>query len=409
MLKLIPRDIIHKSAKETGVDLKARTYSVLSHLGTMIFAQLAHALSLNDVCDWLRLKTRAIAAFGLTPPSRNNLSNSNKVRDAKFAELVFWRTLAHLQHRDQSFGRQRPGGSAGRSLLHRFKVRIHAVDSTVIELVANCMDWAKHRRRKAAAKMHLRLGLNGFLPTFAIVDTAGEHDNKRAREVCAGLEEGEIVVFDKAYVDFAHLHDLDVCGVQWVTRAKDNFCCCTVRNLPVKKGGKIVKDQIVKLTGSKWQKLAGWTLRRVEAWVEVDGAERLMVFITNNTAWSPMSVCDLYRARWDIEVFFKQVKQTLKLGDFLGHSANAIRWQVWTALLVYVLLRFAAHIGQWGHSFTRLFAVVRAAMWERLDLVGLLRSYGTAGGSFTLLGSPQTAWLPGFEPAGKRPHGTALA
>lgn len=409
MLKFIPRDIIHKSAKETGVDLKARTYSVLSHLGTMIFAQIAHALSLNDVCDWLRLKTRAIAAFGLTPPSRNNLSNSNKVRDAKFAELVFWRTLAHLQHRDRSFGRQRPGGNAGRSLLHRFKVRIHAVDSTVMELVASCMNWAKHRRRKAAAKMHLRLGLNGFLPTFAIVDTAGEHDNKRAREVCAGLEAGEIVVFDKAYVDFMHLHDLDVRDVQWVTRAKDNLRYRTVRELPVKKGGNIVKDQIVKLTGAKWRLLAGWTLRRVEAWIKVDGEERLMVFITNNTAWSPMSVCDLYRARWDIEVFFKQVKQTLKLGDFLGHSANAIRWQVWTALLVYVLLRFAAHIAQWGHSFTRLFAVVRAAMWERLDLVGLLRSYGTAGGSFTMLGSPQTAWLPGFEPVAARSHGTASA
>ncbi len=409
MLKFIPRDIIHRTARETGVDVKARTYSVLSHLGTMLFVQLAHALSLNDVCDWLRLKARAIAAFGLTPPSRNNLSNSNKVRDAKFAELVFWRTLAHLQHCDRSFGRQRPGGQAGRSLLHRFKVRIHAVDSTVMELVANCMNWAKHRRRKAAAKMHLRLGLNSFLPTFAIVDTAGEHDNKRARELCAGLEEGEVVVFDKAYVDFEHLHDLDLRGVQWVTRAKDNFRYRALRNLPVNKGGNVVKDQIVKLTGDKFKHLKGWTLRRVEAWVEVDGEQRLMVFITNNTAWSAGSVCDLYRARWDIEVFFKQVKQTLKLGDFLGHSANAIRWQVWTALLLYVLLRYAAHIGQWGHSFTRLFAVVRAAMWERFDLVGLLRSYGTAGGSFTLLGASHAAWLPGFEPKGAASHGTAPA
>ncbi|NBR88152.1 MAG: IS4/IS5 family transposase [Verrucomicrobia bacterium] len=153
--------------------------------------------------------------------------------------------LAHLQHHDRSFGRQRPGGHAGRSLLHRFKVRIHAVDSTVMELVANCINWAKHRRRKAAAKMHLRLGLNSFLPTFAIIDTAGEHDNKRAREVCAGLEEGEVVVFDKAYVDFEHLHDLDLRGVQWVTRAKDNFRYRAVRNLPVNKGGKVVKDQIV--------------------------------------------------------------------------------------------------------------------------------------------------------------------
>ena len=409
MLKFIPRDIINRTARETGVDVKARTYSVLSHLGTMLFVQLAHALSLNDVCDWLRLKARAIAAFGLTPPSRNNLSNSNKVRDAKFAELVFWRTLAHLQHHDRSFGRQRPGGNAGRCLLHRFKVRIHAVDSTVMELVANCMNWAKHRRRKAAAKMHLRLGLGSFLPTFAIVDTAGEHDNKRAREVCAGLEEGEVVVFDKAYVDFEHLHDLDLRGVQWVTRAKDNFRYRALRNLPVKKGGNVVKDQIVKLTGDKFKHLKDWTLRRVEAWVEVDGELRLMVFITNNTTWSPGSVCDLYRARWDIEVFFKQVKQTLKLGDFLGHSANAIRWQVWAALLLYVLLRYAAHIGHWGHSFTRLFAVVRAAMWERLVLVGLLRSYGTAGGSFTLLGTAHAAWLPGFAPKCAASHGTAPA
>jgi hypothetical protein len=288
-------------------------------------------------------------------------------------------------------------------------VSIHAVDSTVMELVASCLDWARHRRRKPAAKMHLRLGLNAFLPTFAIVDTAGEHDNKRAREVCDGLEESEVVVFDKAYVDYEHLHDLDLSGVRWVTRARDIFRCRAVRSLTVRKGGRGVKDQVVKLAGGKWQKLAGWTLRRVEPWVEVDGAERLMVFITNNIDWNAGSVCDLYRARWGIEVFFKQMKQTLKLGDFLGHSANAIRWQVWTALLVYVLLRFAAHIGQRGQSFTWLFAVVRAAMWERLDLVGLLRSYGTAGGSFTMLGSPQTAWLPGLEPAGARSHGTAPA
>lgn len=214
-------------------------------------------------------------------------------------------------------------------------------------------------------------------------------------------------------MDFAHLHDLDARGVQWVTRAKDNLRYRAVRNLPVKKGGKVVKDQIVRLTGAKFKPLAGWTLRRVEAWVEawveVDGQERLMVFITNNTSWSASSVCELYRARWDIEGFFKQVKQTLKLGGFLGHSANAIRWQVWTALLVYVLLRFAAHLGRWGHSFTRLFAVTRAALWERLDLVGLLRSYGTAGGSFTLLGASHAAWLPGFEPPAASSHGTATA
>lgn len=384
LLKHIPRSLISEVARETGVEAKAREFCVFSHLCSMLFAQLTHAVGLNDVCDWLRLKQTALAGVGAVPPSRNGLSHANKVRSAEFIETLFWRVLERLQNLDPSFA----AGKRGRGLLRRFRVRIHAVDSTVMELFANCMDWAKHRRRKAAAKMHLRLDLHSFLPSFAIVDTAGEHDNKRAREVCAGIAAGEIVVFDKAYVDFDHLADLDARGVWWVTRAKDNMSFRVYRNL-VKNEGKIVRDQMIRIDG-------GRIVRRVEAWVEVDGEDRLMVFITNNPTWSPTSVCDLYRRRWDIEVFFKQVKQTLKLGIFLGHSANAVRWQVFSALLVYVLLRFEAHLSNWGHSFTRLFAVVRAALWERVDLRALLSGYGTAGGSFKVLGALQQAWLPGF-------------
>lgn len=384
LLKHIPRSLISEVAPETGIEAKAREFCVFSHLCAMLFAQLTHAMGLNDVCDWLRLKQAALAGVGAVPPSRNGLSHANKVRPAEFIETLFWRVLERLQNLDPSFA----AGKRGRGLLRRFRVRIHAVDSTVIELVANCMDWAKHRRRKAAAKMHLRLSLHNFLPSFAIVDTAGEHDNKRAREVCAGIAAGEIVVFDKAYVDFDHLADLDARGVWWVTRAKDNMSFRVRRNL-VNNEGKIVRDQMVQIDG-------GRVVRRVEAWVEVDGQDRLMVFITNNPNWSPTSVCDLYRRRWDIEVFFKQVKQTLKLGTFLGHSANAVRWQVFSALLVYVLLRFEAHLSNWGHSFTRLFAIVRAALWERVDLRALLSGYGTAGGSFKVLGALQQAWFPGF-------------
>lgn len=384
LLKHIPRSLISEVARETGVEAKAREFCVFSHLCSMLFAQLTHAVGLNDVCDWLRLKQTALAGVGAVPPSRNGLSHANKVRSAEFIETLFWRVLERLQNLDPSFA----AGKRGRGLLRRFRVRIHAVDSTVMELFANCMDWAKHRRRKAAAKMHLRLDLHSFLPSFAIVDTAGEHDNKRAREVCAGIAAGEIVVFDKAYVDFDHLADLDARGVWWVTRAKDNMSFRVYRNL-VKNEGKIVRDQMIRIDG-------GRIVRRVEAWVEDDGEDRLMVFITNNPTWSPTSVCDLYRRRWDIEVFFKQVKQTLKLGTFLGHSANAVRWQVFSALLVYVLLRFEAHLSNWGHSFTRLFAVVRAALWERVDLRALLSGYGTAGGSFKVLGALQQAWLPGF-------------
>ncbi len=395
LLKYIPRSIVNAAAIKHGVEAKARTFSVFSHMASMIFVQLAHALSLNDVCDWLRLKERAIAAIGITPPARNTLSHANRNRDAAFVETVVWNTLQHLQRCEPEFG----GRRRGRRRLHRFKAKVHAVDSTTIELVANCMDWAQHRRRKAAAKLHLRLDVASVMPAFAIVDTAGENDCKRARELCAGLQCGEIAVFDKAYVDFAHLHDLDSRGVFWVTRAKDNLQYRPVRRLRVEKGGRILKDQIIELAGVKWKKVLGaWKLRRVEAVVEVDGKDKVMVFITNHKDWSAGSVCDLYRARWEIEVFFKQVKQTLRLSGFVGHSANAIRWQVWTALLVYILLRFAAHLSAWGHSFTRLFAVVRASIWERLDLLFLLRSYGTAGGSFKILGAAHSSWLPGFEP-----------
>ena len=390
MLNLIPRGLINRHALETGVEAKARSFSVVSHLSSMLFAQLSHAMGLNDVCDWLRLKAPVLARFGVTPPSKNGLSNANKERNAEFAEKLFWSVLGHLQHASPDFA----AGRKGKGLLRRFKVRIHAVDSTVIQLVANCMDWAKHRRRKAAAKMHLRLDLHSFLPSFAIVDTAGQHDNKRAREVCATIQPGEIVVFDKAYVDFDHLFDLDQRGVWWVTRSKDNMKYRAVKNHPTNDEN-ILKDQTIVLQGRH----KGMKLRRVEAWVEVDGKWRVMVFITNNTDWSPRSVCDLYRRRWDIEVFFKQVKQSLKLGSFLGHSANAVRWQVYTALLVYVLLRFMAHLSQWGHSFTRLFAVTRSELCERIDLLALMKSYGTASGRFKLIGALNTAWLPGFAPA----------
>ena len=388
ILNLIPRHLIGRHARETGVDARARTFSVTSHLAAMLFAQLAHAIGLNDLCDWLRMKAAALARFGVTPPTRNTISHANKERDALFVERLFWSTLGHLQEACPDFA----GGRKGKGLLRRFRVKIHAVDSTTMQLVANCMDWAKHRRRKAAAKMHLRLNLHSFLPSFAVVDSARDNDNKRAREVCAGIADGEIVVFDKAYVDFEHLSDLDARGVQWVTRAKDNMKYRAVKTLTKGKPN-IIKDQIIALTGARHE---GMQLRRVEARVEVDGEWRVMVFITNNLEWSPQSVCDLYRRRWDIEVFFKQVKQSLKLSGFLGHSANAVRWQVYAALLVYVLLRYMAHLSAWGHSFTRLFAVTRSALWERLDLQALLKSYGTASGRMRVIGALNQAWLPGF-------------
>jgi len=195
-------------------------------------------------------------------------------------------------------------------------------------------------------------------------------------------------------VDFGHLGDLDRRGVFWVTRAKDNMAYDVVKKMPRSKDEKILQDEIMQLSDP--DKAAPEVMRRIEAIVEIDGQEREMTFLTNNLDWSPRTVADLYRCRWEIEVFFKQIKQTLQLADFLGHNANAVRWQVWMALLVYVLLRYLSYLSRWAHSFTRLFTILRAVLWEKFDLLNLLGSYGTAGGSFRNLAQPEQAYFPGF-------------
>ncbi|MFZ3275441.1 MAG: IS4 family transposase [Candidatus Sulfotelmatobacter sp.] len=387
---LIPEHEVSKIARATAVTDQARTFSPWSHTVSLLNAQLSHCIGLNDLCDSLQLHSGPLSTIrGATPPSRNGLSHANRERSAAMAEQLFWRVLEHLQA-------QSPGFAAGkrRGPGFRFKLPIHVIDSTTLELVANCLDWAKHRRRKAAAKTHLRLSLQSLLPTFAIVDTAAEHDNLRARELCADLKSGEIALFDKGYVDFEHLRDLDQRGIFWVTRAKENLACEVVQKMPVSKDPKILRDEVIVLRNEN--KPAPELMRRVVALVEIDGEEREMTFLTNHLAWSPRSVADLYRCRWQIEVFFKQIKQTLQLADFLGHNANAVRWQVWTALLVYVLLRYLSYVSQWAHSFTRLFTILRAALWEKLDLLKLLACYGTAGGSFRHLAQADQAYFPGF-------------
>lgn len=395
LCNLIPTHLVAQLARDTGVEELSRSFKPWSHVVSLLYAQFTHAIGLNDVCDALRLHSGPFSAIrGATPPSRNGLSTANKVRPAALAEQVFWKTLEHLQSVSPAFG----AGRGGKRLMHRFKTAIHVVDATTIQLVASCLDWAKHRRRKAAAKCHLRLDLHSFLPRFALIDTARDNDAKRAREVCADIRAGEIVLFDKAYVDFVHLHDLNERGVFWVTRAKDNLQFKVVKRRIKKPEGKILRDDEIRLTGVRSRADHPQRMRRVVALVEVDGVEREMVFLTNNFEWAASTVAELYRCRWQIEVFFKQIKQTLQLADFLGNSANAVRWQVWTALLVYVLLRYQAFLSRWGSSFVRLWTCVRAALWLKLDAVALLKSYGTAGGDFRLLGQPEAAYLPGFRP-----------
>ncbi len=387
---LIPTFLVSRIAKETGVDKKARTFTCWSHLVAMLYAQLTHVISLNDLCDGLKIFSGPLSAIrGAVAPSRNGLSHANRERDPKLAEKLLWAMLDHLQSLSPKF-------ATGQRRLPRFKRSIQAVDGTVICLIANCMSWAKHRRRKAATKLHLRLDLQTHLPRYAVVDLAPHHDQTRAAEVCAGLKDGEIAIFDKAYVAFGHLWQLTLRGVFWVSRPKDNLDYRVSKRLLKKPRGKILRDDLIVLRGPKSKKLYPEKLRRIVALVMVDGQEVQMEFLTNNFPWSPQTVADLYRCRWDIENFFKQIKQALLLCDFLGNSANAVHWQIWTAFLLYVLLRYLAHVSRWCHSFTRLWALTRVTLWRKIDLIELLRSYGIAGVKMRFVGQPEQAYLPGF-------------
>ena len=394
LCNFIPPFLTTKLARETGVAKRCRTFSAWSHVVAMLYAQLTHSIGLNDLCDSLQLHSGPLSAIrGATAPKRNTLSHANSRRDASLAEGLLWSVLSYLSSLRPDF----VGGRRKRAL-RRFHRAAHAVDSTVIRLVAHCMPWAKHRRRKAAAKLHVRLNLQSLLPQCAVIKSAAEHDNTRAVEVCAGLQEGEIVIFDKAYVWFVHLWQLTQRGVFWVSRPKENLDYRVKRRRIRKAQDKIVRDDEIVLRGPRSKQHYPGVLRRVVVLVTINGVEQEMVFLTNNLSWSAQTIADLYGCRWDIEIFFRQIKQTLQLGDFLGNNQNAVKWQIWTALLLYVLLRFQAFLSGWQCAFSRLWAVCRSVVWTHIDLLILLRGYGTARLRPRLCATAYMGYLPGLEP-----------
>lgn len=392
VMENIPAYIVPKLARKHGITEQCRSFSPWSHVVSMIFAHLSHAISLNDICDTLRHHAGALSTLrNATVPSRNGLSHANKIRNSEMAKDLFYETLAHFSNNFPQFGRM----DLSFKLPRRIKRTINLIDSTTIQLFANCMNWAKHRRRKAAAKCHMLLNAQTFLPRFAIVKSAKSHDAVMARVLCNELRDGEIVIFDKAYVDFKHLFELMQRGILWVTRSKTNMAYTIVKKC--KSAHKsVILDAEIKLTGIKSSSDYRESFRLIIADVIRDGKTVRLEFITDNFDLAASTICDLYKARWDIELFFKQLKQTLKLSDFLGYSENAVQWQIWMALLTYVILRFIAFMSKWKGTFARLFTTIRGVLWSRLDLHSLLKSCGTALDHQRVCMQPQQLYLPLF-------------
>ena len=403
IVQYLPEWTLEKLANKHRVD--ARSFSATSHVVALMIAHLAHTSSLNETCDVCAMHEKKLRYVrNVTPPHRHTLSNANRTRPAAMAEELFWTVKAALEANNVTVNgktfnpRGRPTG-----FLHRFKKAIYAIDSTTIQLVLNCIDWAKHRRRKAAAKAHVLLNITSFLPSVVVVESANHHDSTRAAALTAGFKAGDILLADRGYVDFGFLFGLEVRRAFFVTRQRGPL------KYEVKESreasGDVISDEVIVLAGDETREKYTKPLRRIFAVVELNGQKHDMVFLTNNLDWAAETICELYRARWNIEVFFKELKQTLQFTDFIGYNENAVKWQVWIGLLVHMLLHYAKFLSAWTQSFARLVGIVRGGMWLEIDLVETLILYGTAGPGKKSKPCLEQACFKGFEDLLAKPMG----
>ena len=408
--KLIPKYCLANVCSELnkeGIKIAARAFSVWSHIVSMIYCHMAHCISLNDICDGLQnFKGNLNNIRNATAPHRNTLSHANRTRDIALIKRLFWKTVEHYQQTYPKFFTQ--GGPSYFRLPRRFKRAIRAIDSTTIELIAKCMDWAKHRKHKAAAKVHVALDLISFIPIRVVTDSANHHDGSYMSELCGNMKSGDIAVMDRAYVDYKQLNTLTEQGVFWVTRSKSNMKIKVIREL--NKGRKntpqedkephypiILKDEEVELTGKTSHKRYPRSFRHVSAIVQdSNGKEITVSFLSNNMEWAASSICDLYRCRWGIETFFKEIKQTLQIRTFVGFSRNAIEWQIWSALLTYLLMRIMAFLSEWKRDFKHFFTLMKGALWAKRTVRVIVSRYGTADESPPEQHTQLTPDLPGI-------------
>ena len=314
----------HDSRVGAGVQNGGRGFSETSHVLSLNYGHASHALSLSDICDARSVhEAEFLRVRGASAPARNTFSNANRTHDAAVAEALYWQMLAYLQALSSGFTEY----GKHKGFISRLRRENFAIDSTTLQLKLASIDWARHRRRKAAAKCHMRLNIETFLPSFVAVEDAAHFDGTRANMLCAGLG-CDALLGDRAYFDFQFLADLNARGVFFVLRHKKNMVYTFVKSLPCK--GKILRDEYVRPDSQTSAMDYPGILRMITALVEVDGVEREMTFITNNTAWSARTITVLYRARRAIESFFKEIKQTLQLRDFVGTNEKAVKWQVWT-------------------------------------------------------------------------------
>jgi hypothetical protein len=342
------------SAKET--DKHQKGYSSWTHLVSMLFCQFAKSQSVRDISNGLRSATGNLNHLGIQKaPSKSTISYQNKHRDWTLFKEYYFQMLSHL------------GQQAGfKQVKFRIKSKIFLLDSSTISLCLSLFDWAKYKTKKGAVKMHTLLDYDGNLPAYVNITDGKTADNKGAYDV--PLLNGSVIVADRFYNDFSLLNVWDSSEVFFVVRHKENIKYITIKenDLPDNRHEHILKDEIIELTGNKSKLKYPKKLRRVAIWDDVN--EQVIEVITNQITWTANTISELYKSRWQIEIFFREIKQLLHIKSFIGTTENAVMIQIWSALITILVLKVLKEIAKYGWQLSNLVAFIRLNLFVKIDL-----------------------------------------
>ena len=349
MLSLFPRSEFEAVVREHQAERHARGFSSWDQFVSMLFCQLGRAQSLREICDGLRSIEGKARHLGIEAPKRSTLAYANEHRPWQMFEALFHTLLNRVR------------AEIGPRHKFRFKNRLLSMDGTIIELCASSFDWAHYKRRKGAVKLHMILDHAGHLPAFCRITEGNVHEIQVARTL--EFTPGTVVVFDRGYVDYEWFRSLSSQRVWFVTRLRDNISYTLVEQRSVS-GTTVRSDEVILLEKHRRYGFEPVRLRRVV----VAGEEGEFEIFTNNFTLAASTVGEIYRQRWQIENFFRAIKQNLRIKTFVGTSANALKTQIWSALIALLILKFLQLRARCAWSLSRLVALIRMHLFTYREL-----------------------------------------
>jgi len=356
LLQLFSRGEFSRAVKQHSAERNAKGFTCWGQFVAMLFCQVAQLRSLREVCMGLASCEAPLKHLGLSEtPKKSTLAYANENRPWELYQTVFGQLLEKCQAEVAARGGRRK---------FRFKNKLVSLDGSIIDLSAAMFDWAKYRRTKGAIKLHLLLDHHGYLPSFAVV-TEGKHSEVAiARSL--RLEPGTILVIDRGYNDYDWFAEMTREGVFFVTRMKTNTVYTVEEECAVPANGNVLRDQIISLPALRKAAEEPVLFRRIEYWNQ--DKQEILVFFTNLLHLAAPTIAAIYKERWQVELFFKALKQTLKVKTFLGTSANAVKTQIWTALIAMLILKYLQMKSTFGWSLSNLAALLRQQLFIFRDL-----------------------------------------